>query len=68
MQIITNDKTNTVSLLNLTWEELFSIQAALIRMEENLKVSKNINSRVIDILDNIDFAEDVVFGKVEEDK
>jgi hypothetical protein len=63
MQIIINDKTNTVSLLNLTWEELFIISGALLQQEAGTENTQAGNITT-EILDQIDLATEVAIGKV----
>ena len=66
MQIIANDKTSTVSLLNLTWEELFIISGALLVQEVDTKDTPA-GQITTEILDQINLSTKVAIGEVVED-
>ena len=66
MQIITNDTTNTVSLLNLTWEELFIISGALLVQEVTMG-NTQAGQITTEILDQINLSTKVAIGEVVED-
>lgn len=66
MQIIANDTTNTVSLLNLTWEELFIISSALL-VQEVTTENTQAGQITTEILDQINLSTKVAIGEVVED-
>lgn len=66
MQIIVNDKTDRIIFQDLTWEEVFNIQMALLLAEGQVEVEqpkKILNS----LMDSIALASKVTFGEVVSD-
>lgn len=66
MLIIVNDKTDRIIFQDLTWEEVFNIQMALLLAETQVEVEqpkKILNS----LMDSIALASKVTFGEVVSD-